>query len=73
MEWKTGWVSPAEITFLEMEMRQRSWGSTEAKWGPSSVFRVLIYIFEMGERNLLAFTDKREEISREGEIENECK
>lgn len=41
--------------------------------GLVSVFRVLIYILEMGERNLLAFTDKRKEISRVGEIENECK
>ena len=41
--------------------------------GLVSVCRVLIYIFEMGERNLLAFADQREEISREGEMENECK
>lgn len=71
--WKTCWVSPAEITFLEMELRQRSWAATEAKGGLVSVFQVLIYIFEMGERNLLAFTDKTEEISRAGEVENECK
>lgn len=65
---------PSQDHFLRNGDKTEELGRPQRQRGVLvSVFQVLIYIFETGERNLLVFTDKTEEISRAGEVENECK
>lgn len=77
IEWKTYWVSPVEMDFLEMEIREKSSGGhrgTQRQRGPGfSVLWMLIYVSTRGERNVLPFTEEREGNSREGQTESECK
>lgn len=73
MEWKTCWVSPGERFLRNGDKREELGWPQRPGVRLVSMFGVLIYIFEMGGRNLLALEDKREENSREGQFKNECK